>query len=61
MAHTLARLMIHAVFSTKERQPFLATDARRELFPYLGSVISRLEGKPILINGFAGGTACVIL
>lgn len=51
MAHTLARLMIHAVFSTKERRPFLDTDVRRELFPYLGSVISRLKGKPILING----------
>lgn len=43
--------LIHAVFSTKQRQPYLSSEIRAELFPYLAGSISRMKGKPVMVNG----------
>ena len=51
MAHTYTNLLIHALFSTKDRQPLTRPEIRANLYAYLGGIIVNLRGKPVLING----------
>ncbi len=51
MAHTHTSILIHAVFSTKQRQPCLSGELKAELFPSLAASISRMKGKPVIVNG----------
>jgi putative transposase len=51
MAHTFTNIAIHALFSTKDRRPHLDAAVRSELFPYMGGIIAKLKGRPLLING----------
>ena len=51
MAHTYTNLLIHALFSTKGRQPMLDSTLRARLFPYFAGIITRLKGRPVIING----------
>ena len=51
MAHTYTNLLIHALFSTKDRQPLIRPEMKSDLYAYMGGIISQLRGKPVLING----------
>ena len=51
MAHTYTNLLIHALFSSKDRTPLLDAELKPELFSYMGGILSHLKGRPILING----------
>ena len=50
MAQSLAQILIHVVFSTKERYPYLQTDVRPELHAYAATVLEALESPAMLIN-----------
>ena len=54
MAQTLHRILVHVVFSTKDRAPLLEEPIRPRLFAYLGGVVRSLGGKPLIVNGVAG-------
>ncbi len=52
MPQSLAKILVHAVFSTKERRPFLRDHTlREELHRYLGGILTNLDCQPILIGG----------
>jgi REP element-mobilizing transposase RayT len=51
MAHTYTNLLIHALFSTKDRQPLIRPEMKSDLYAYMGGIIRSLKGKPVLING----------
>ena len=52
MPQSLASVYVHAVFSTKDRRPFLRDLALREsLHGYLGAVSKKLECAPLRIGG----------
>lgn len=51
MAHTYTNIVIHALFSTKDRQPWLDTELKDEVFRYLGGTINALRGQSLLVNG----------
>ena len=51
MAHTYTNILIHALYSTKDRQPWLTPEIRDEVFSYLGGTINELGGQSLLING----------
>ena len=51
MAHTFSNILIHALFSTKHRRPHLDAELKSELFPYMGGIIAKLNGRSLLING----------
>ena len=51
MSHTYTKLLTHIIFSTKHRFPFIDPELGSRLFPYMGGIIRKLEGWPILING----------
>ena len=51
MAHTFTSILIHAIFSTKNREPLLVAELRARLLPYMGGIIRELKGTALLING----------
>ena len=52
MAQTLAKILLHLVFSTKERRPFLRdVDLRKEVHCYLGGILTQLDCQPLAIGG----------
>jgi putative transposase len=51
VGHTYTNILIHALFSTKGRQPWLGSVIREEIFRYLGGVVNELGGQSLLVNG----------
>ena len=52
MAQSLAKILLHLVFSTKERRPSLSDQSlREELHRYLGGILTNLECQPIIVGG----------
>lgn len=48
---TLTYLLYHIVFSVKNRDIRLNPELRLRLYPYMGGIIKKLGGIPIIING----------
>lgn len=51
MSQSLARVLVHIVFSTKHRQPHIRPEIESELFPYMSSIFREYESPAIIING----------
>jgi REP element-mobilizing transposase RayT len=51
MAHTYTNLLVHMIFSTKDRVPLLDAELKPRLFPYMGGIVHELGGTALLING----------
>jgi REP element-mobilizing transposase RayT len=51
MSHTFTDILIHSLFSTRDREPILDTTLRSELFSYMGGILKHLGCQPLLING----------
>jgi len=51
MPHTFTDILIHVLFSTREREPMLNPHLRTELFSYMGGILKRLGCQPLLTNG----------
>jgi len=50
MPQSLARLHIHLVFSTKNREPVITDPVRSSLHAYMATVLQNLGCAPVLIN-----------
>jgi REP element-mobilizing transposase RayT len=68
MPQSLARIVVHLVFSTKNREPFLAPEYRDRVFEYLGGALNGIQCPVIKVGGVAdhvhllfvlGRTICV--
>jgi putative transposase len=51
MSHTFTNLLVHAIFSTKNREPHLTETLRPRVFPYMGGIVRELGGTALRING----------
>ncbi len=52
MSQSLAKILIHVVFSTKDRTPFLRDQSlRAELHRYLGGILTNLDCQPLIVGG----------
>ena len=51
MSHSFSNLLIHIIFSTKERRHLLNDKLRPHLFTYMGGILRKLNCKPIIIGG----------
>ena len=52
MPQSLAKILVHTVFSTKNRRPFLRDLAlREELHRYLGGILTNLDCHPTIVGG----------
>jgi len=52
MAQTLVSLLVHIIFSTRNREPLITSEIEPELFAYIGGILKNHESR--LLN--AGGT-----
>lgn len=54
MPQSLAKSLVHTVFSTKDRRPFLRDQPlREELHRYLGGILTNRDCQPLIIGGVA--------
>lgn len=53
MAQSLVKILVHIVFSTKDRRPVIKPDVEAELYRYLHGLIENLGGKLLIGNGTA--------
>ena len=54
MSQSLAKILVHTVFSTKERRPFMRDKAlAEEMHRYLGGVLNELGCQSFLVGGVA--------
>ncbi|MDR3675597.1 MAG: IS200/IS605 family transposase [Acidobacteriota bacterium] len=51
MAQTLVSLMVHVVFSTKNRQPMITPEIEPELYAYLDGTAKNLESRCLAAGG----------
>jgi len=51
MPGTYSQILLHIVFSTKRRQPWIVADVARRLYPYLGGIIRAQGGALCAIGG----------
>ena len=51
--HSFTSILIHCVWSTKKREPFLSSDVRNRLWPYLGGIARENKMKALAIGGVA--------
>jgi putative transposase len=51
MPQSLARILVHLIFSTKNREPFLGLDLQAELHPYLSGVLDNAGCPSIQVGG----------
>ncbi|MBS1770631.1 MAG: IS200/IS605 family transposase [Acidobacteria bacterium] len=53
MSQSLVKILIHIVFSTKDRKPLIKPDVETELYRYIHGVIDNKGGKLLVGNGTA--------
>jgi putative transposase len=53
MPQSLTHIAVHLVFSTKNREPLIAPEARPELFAYRGGTLNALDCPAIEVGGVA--------
>ncbi len=51
MPHSFANVLLHCVFSTKNRRPLITDDLRGRLFPYIGGIARDEKMKILAIGG----------
>ena len=51
MPQSLSSILIHLVFSTKNREPFITPAIETELHPYMAKVFRELKSPSLAING----------
>jgi REP element-mobilizing transposase RayT len=51
MAQSLSSILIHLVFSTKNREPFITPEIEKELHPYRLKSFASLKSPSLAIDG----------
>ena len=51
MPQSLSSILIHLVFSTKNREPFITPAIESELHPYMAKILRELKSPSLVING----------
>jgi REP-associated tyrosine transposase len=51
MPQSLSSILIHLIFSTKHREPFISPEIERELHPYMSKIFRALKSPALAIDG----------
>ena len=51
MPGTYSQILLHAVFSTKHREPWIAPEIAEKLYPYMGGIVRAEKGTLFAIGG----------
>ena len=57
MGQSLSHLLVHAIFSTKDRRPFLRSE---EIYAYMAGTLKNLDCHPIKIGGDRRSCSCLL-
>ena len=57
MPHSFASLLVHVIFSTKNRACDLSPALAARLFPYMAGIVRERKGVPLITNGPTGHPA----
>jgi len=61
MSQSLAQILVHLVFSTKNREPWLDDGLRTDLHSYIGGIVDRFRGTLLRANSVADHIHLLIL
>lgn len=50
MPHTSANLLVHLIFSTKQRHPSITPEIKPDLLAYMGGIIREMHGVALIVN-----------
>ena len=50
MPQSLANILIHVIWSTKDRRPLITDDIRADLHGYMAGILKNLESPALIIN-----------
>jgi REP element-mobilizing transposase RayT len=53
MPQSLANILIHAIWSTKDRRPLIEDNVRADLHGYMAGIFKNLESPALIINSVA--------
>lgn len=53
MAQSLSKILVHIIFSTKNRHPFLTGEVRPELHAYAATVLKNCDSPALILNSVA--------
>jgi putative transposase len=53
MPQSLSRVLVHLVFSTKNREPFIAPEHRSRTFAYLAGTLNAIDCPAVTVGGVA--------
>ena len=51
MPQSLSSILIHLIFSTKNREPFITPAIETELHPYMAKIFRELKSPSLAIDG----------
>jgi putative transposase len=51
LTQTCGNIVLHLIFSTKDRRPLIKPAIRADLFAYLGGIIREMRGTALIVNG----------
>lgn len=51
MPQSLSSILVHLIFSTKNREPFITTAIEPELYPYMAKIFRALKSPSLSIDG----------
>jgi putative transposase len=61
MPHSYYNIWIHAVFSTKERQPLITSEIENQLYPCLYNEFKSMDCALRIVNGLSDHVHCLFL
>jgi REP element-mobilizing transposase RayT len=53
MSQTCGNVVVHLIFSTKQRLPVITPEIRSDLHAYLGGIVREMGGTALIVNGIA--------
>jgi putative transposase len=51
MPQSLSKVLVHIIFSTKNRHNFISKEIKDELYRYISGTLKNIRSEPIIING----------
>ncbi|RNC86013.1 MAG: IS200/IS605 family transposase [Balneola sp.] len=61
MSHSKNKVWVHAIWSTKNRMPFISSDIEKKVFDFIKNEFDRLECSLQIINGVPDHIHCLFL
>ena len=53
MPQSLSKVIVHIIFSTKDREPWLGSDIRPRMYAYLATICRDLRAEIVRVGGVA--------